>query len=277
VADGREAKVEAIETLSLLLHGGFTLNLNNVLYVPSLRRNLISVASLEDDGYKCLFGNNQCTIKFDDVIIGLAPRWGMLYMLSLNDFCVMNVCDVTNKWRRILTSDNETSSKLWHYRLGHISRGGMEHVNKEEILTPLDFSDLGHCIECIKGKYVKHIKKTGVTHSSGVLEIIHTDICGPFNVKSIDGFNLFITFTDDFSRYGYIYPIREWSEALDKFKIFKAEVENQHNVKIKVVRSERGGGYYGRRTPYGQIPGPFAKVLEENDIVAQYSLPYEPQ
>jgi hypothetical protein len=85
----------------------------------------------------------------------------------------------------------------------------MEHVNKEEILTPLDFSDLGHCIECIKGKYVKHIKKTGVTHSSGVLEIIHTDICGPFNVKSIDGFNLFITFTDDFSRYGYIYPIRE--------------------------------------------------------------------
>jgi hypothetical protein len=97
VADGREAKVEAIETLSLLLHGGFTLNLNNVLYVPSLRRNLISVASLEDDGYECLFGNNKCTIKFDDVIIGLAPWRDMLYMLSLNDFFVMNVCDVTNK------------------------------------------------------------------------------------------------------------------------------------------------------------------------------------
>jgi hypothetical protein len=80
VADGREAKVEAIGTLPLLLHGGFTLNLNNVLYVPLLRRNLISVASLEDDGYECLFRNNKCIIKFDDVIVGLAPQRGMLYM-----------------------------------------------------------------------------------------------------------------------------------------------------------------------------------------------------
>jgi hypothetical protein len=209
VADVCEVKVEAVGTLPLLLHGGSTLYLNNVLYVPSLRRNLISVASLEDDGYECLFRNNKCTIKFDDVIIGLAPCRGMLYMLSLNDFPVMNVCDVTNKRRRITTSDNETSSKLWHCRLGHISRGRMERLIKEEILAPLDFSDLGHYIECIKGKYVKHIKRTGATRSSGVLEIIHTDICGPFNVKSVDEFNSFITFTDDFSRYGYIYPIHE--------------------------------------------------------------------
>jgi hypothetical protein len=97
VADGHKTKVEAVGTLPLLLHGGFTLYLNNVLYVPSSRRNLISVASLEDDGYECLFGNIKCTIKFDDVIIGLAPWRDMLYMLSLNDFFVMNVCDVTNK------------------------------------------------------------------------------------------------------------------------------------------------------------------------------------
>jgi hypothetical protein len=85
----------------------------------------------------------------------------------------------------------------------------MERLIKEEILAPLNFSDLGHCIECIKGKYVKHIKKTEATRSSGVIEIIHSDICGPFNVKYVDGFNSFITFTDDFSHYGYIYPIRE--------------------------------------------------------------------
>jgi hypothetical protein len=127
----------------------------------------------------------------------------------------------------------------------------MERFIKEEILAPLDFSDLGHCIECIKGKYVKHIKRTGVTRSSGVLEIIHTDIWGPFNVKFVDEFNSFITFMDDFSRYGYIYPIHERSEALNKFKIFKAAVENQHNVKIKVVRSDRGVEYYERHTPYG--------------------------
>ena len=64
---------------------------------------------------------------------------------------------------------------------------------------------------------------------------------------------------------------------MDKFKIFKAEVENQHNLKIKVVRSDRGGEYYGRHTPYGQVLGPFARFLQENDIVAQYSTPSEPQ
>jgi hypothetical protein len=125
VANGREAKVEAVRTLPLLLHGDFTLNLNNILYVSLLRRNLISVASLEDEGYECLFRNNKCTIKFNDAIIDLAPRRGMLYMLSLNNFPVMNVCDTTKKRKRILTSDNETSSKLWHCRLGHISRGRM--------------------------------------------------------------------------------------------------------------------------------------------------------
>ena len=103
------------------------------------------------------------------------------------------------------------------------------------------------------------------------------DICGPFPVKSVDGFDSFITFTDDLSRYGYIYPIKDRSEALDKFKIFKAEVENQHDLKIKIVSSDRGGEYYGRHTPYGQIPGPFARFLQENGIVAQYSTPGEPQ
>ena len=57
----------------------------------------------------------------------------------------------------------------------------------------------------------------------------------------MDGYDSSITFTDDYSRYGYIYPIKERSEALDKFKIFKTKVENQHNLKIKIVRSDRGG------------------------------------
>jgi hypothetical protein len=61
----------------------------------------------------------------------------------------------------------------------------------------------------------------------------------------VDGYDSFITFTDDYSRYGYIYPIKEISESLNKFKLLKAEVEDQHNLKIKIVRSDRGGEYYG--------------------------------
>jgi transposase InsO family protein len=64
---------------------------------------------------------------------------------------------------------------------------------------------------------------------------------------------------------------------LSKFKIFKAEVENQHNIKIKLVRSDRGREYYGRRTPYDHVLGPFARFLQENGIVVQYSMSGDPQ
>jgi hypothetical protein len=80
---------------------------------------------------------------------------------------------------------------------------------KDDILIPLDFSNTDYCIDCIKVKYAKQVKKSEVKRSAGVLEIIHTDICGSFPVKFVDGFDSFITFTDDFSRYGYIYPIKK--------------------------------------------------------------------
>jgi len=80
-------------------------------------------------------------------------------------------------------------------------------------------------------------------------------------MKSVDGYDSFITFTDDYSHFGYIYPIKERAEALDKFKIFNVEVENHHNLNIKIVISDRGAEYYGRRTPYDQVPRPFAKFL----------------
>jgi hypothetical protein len=130
--------------------------------------------------------------------------------------------NVSSKRKRC---DDTTSTKLWHYRLGHISRRRIEKLIKDNILIPLDFSNSDYCIDCIKGKYAKQVKKSEVKWSAGILEIVHTDICDLFPIKSVDGFDSFITFTGDFSRYGYIYPIKEWSEALDKFKIFKTEVE----------------------------------------------------
>ena len=186
-------------------------------------------------------------------------------MLSLREN-VNSVCDVkekvssSNNANRKQKRAHDALSKLWHCRLGHISRGRIERLVKNDILPSLELSDLAQYRECIKGKYVKKVKKD-VKRSAGILQIIHTDICGPFPVKHVDGYDSFLTFTDDYSRYGYIYPIKERTEALDKFKIFKAEVENQHNLNIKIVRSDRGGEYYGWHTPYGQVPGPFAKFL----------------
>ncbi|RVW68066.1 Retrovirus-related Pol polyprotein from transposon TNT 1-94 [Vitis vinifera] len=87
----------------------------------------------------------------------------------------------------------------------------------------------------------------------------------------------FITFIDDYSRYDYLYLIHEKSQSLDVFKNFKAEVENQLSKKIKAVRSDRGGEYYGRYDGSGeQRLGPFAKYLMECGIVSQYTMPGTP-
>ncbi|XP_073132852.1 uncharacterized protein [Henckelia pumila] len=83
--------------------------------------------------------------------------------------------------------------------------------------------------------------------------------------------------SDDFSRYGFIYLIHEKAQSLDVFKNYKAEVENQLGLKIKTVRSDRGGEYYGRYDGSGeQRPGPFAKFLEECGIIPQYTIPGSP-
>ncbi|RVW30939.1 Retrovirus-related Pol polyprotein from transposon TNT 1-94 [Vitis vinifera] len=81
---------------------------------------------------------------------------------------------------------------------------------------------------------------------------------------------------DDFSRYMYLYILHNKNEALDAFKVFKAEVEKQYGKQIKIVRSDRGGEYYGRYLEDGQSPGPFAKFLQEHGIIAQYTMPGSP-
>lgn len=59
--------------------------------------------------------------------------------------------------------------------------------------------------------------------------------------------------------YGYIYPIKEPTKTLYKFNIFKSKVENQHNLKIEIVRLDHGGEYYGKHNLYGQVPRLFAR------------------
>ncbi|GAV90866.1 LOW QUALITY PROTEIN: rve domain-containing protein/SWIM domain-containing protein, partial [Cephalotus follicularis] len=83
------------------------------------------------------------------------------------------------------------------------------------------------------------LKKTAI-RSTDVLEVIHTDISGPYSATLCRNF-YFLMFIDDYSRYGYLFLIKEKSQALEKFKIFQTEVEKQLGKVIKVVRSDRGG------------------------------------
>ena len=76
-----------------------------------------------------------------------------------------------------------------------------------------------------------------------LLGLIHNDVCGPFNSTARGGFQYFITFTDDFSRYGYVYLMKHKYESFEKFKVFKNEVQNQLGKNIKTLRSDQCGEY----------------------------------
>ena len=92
------------------------------------------------------------------------------------------------------------------------------------------------------------------------LELVHTDVCGPMSTKAKGGYEYFITFIDDYSRYGYMYLMRRKSETFEKFKEFRADVENQLGKRIKAIRSDRGGEY---------LLGDFKDYLTQNGIVSK--------
>ena len=114
-------------------------------------------------------------------------------------------------------------------------------------------------------KQKTHTKK-GATRSTQLLEIVHTDICGPFYVNSFNKERYFITFIDDFSCCGYVYLLHEKSQVVNVLEIYINEVERQLDRKVKIVRSDRVGEYYGKYDESGEHPGPFAKFLEKWSI-----------
>ena len=67
------------------------------------------------------------------------------------------------------------------------------------------------------------------------LELIHSDVCGPMNVKVRGGYEYFVIFIDDYSRYGYVYLVQHKSDTFEKFKEYRAEVENQLGKMIKTL------------------------------------------
>ncbi len=95
-------------------------------------------------------------------------------------------------------------------------------------------------MDCIKRKQTKHNKKEA-TRSSKLLEIIHSDICRPFDTLFFGWEKYFITFIDNFSCYGHIYLPNEKSQSMNALEVYINEIERQLDRKVKIVRSNRSG------------------------------------
>ena len=138
---------------------------------------------------------------------------------------------------------------------------------KSGILNSLAFEPIPICESCLEGKMIKRPFKAKGYRPTKPLELVHTDVCGPMRVQDRGGYEYFVTFTDDYSRYGFVYLMRQKSETFDKFREYKAEAEKQLGVHIKQLRSGRGGEY---------LSGEFKFYLTQEGIVSQLSAPGTP-
>jgi hypothetical protein len=93
------------------------------------------------------------------------------------------------------------------------------------------------------GKMTKTPFSGIMKRATDLLEIIHTDVCGPMSILMRGGYRYFLTFTDDLSRYGYVYLMKYKYEMFKNFKEFQNIVENHRNRKIKFLRSDCGCEY----------------------------------
>ncbi|KAL0411257.1 UNVERIFIED_CONTAM: Retrovirus-related Pol polyprotein from transposon RE2 [Sesamum latifolium] len=164
--------------------------------------------------------------------------------------------------------DNHENAQLWHARLGHISKDRIRRLVDTKSLEIEDLDYLPICESCLKGKMTKKPFVGQRALANGLLNLIHTDVCGPLNTPAKGGYSYFITVTNDHSRYGYVYLIRYKSEAFGRFKEYRLGVENQTDSKIKALRSNGGREY---------LSGEFIDYLKENRILSQWTPPGTPQ
>jgi transposase InsO family protein len=127
----------------------------------------------------------------------------------------------------------------WHRRLAHINYKALPYICKAVTGLPeLKGDHEGVCNGCAQGKNIKNPFPKRDSKAEGVLELIHSDVCGPMPSSSISGYVYYVSFIDDYSRKDL-----DIFEVFSKFKEFKALIENLSVRKIKILRSDNGGEY----------------------------------
>jgi hypothetical protein len=148
----------------------------------------------------------------------------------------------------VSSDSNRQTCELWHRRMAHLHHGALGGLR--EVVTGVpqistEYHDV--CRGCALGKFTKASFPSSDTRSAGILDLVHTDVCGPMTQKSLSGCKYYLTFTDDYSRKTWIYFLKAESEVFKRFQEFRALVENQSGKRIKVLRSDNGGEYSSRQ------------------------------
>ncbi|GJW04867.1 retrotransposon protein, putative, ty1-copia subclass [Tanacetum coccineum] len=239
VGNGQHEAVEAISVFHLCLPSGLEIVLNNCHYAPFITRGVISVSRLYKDSFVNCFVNNTIQVSRNNMVYFSAiPKDGIFKIDLSNSYANDgSIYTVSNK-RAKLDLD---SALLWHYHLGHISKKRIEKLQHDGLLNSTDFRAFEKCVSCMSGKMARKPYTHQVERAKDLLGLIHTDVCGLIKIMSTQGASYFVTFTDDFSRYGYVYLLK-----------------HKHEV-LKFQRSE------------------FLDHLRDHGIIAHHTPPYTPQ
>lgn len=235
----------------------FNITVENVLCVPELSTNLLSVSQLTKQGNKVHFTGKGCEIlNKNDTLVATASLVNGVYKLNTSTCLVAAVAE---------------SAEVWHRRLGHVNSYNMNKM--QDAVEGLKFTEKAHinksnCIVCCEGKQSRLPFANEGNRSTELLEVIHSDICGPMENVSLGGSRYFLIFVDDHSRMTYVYFLKSKNEAFQYFKEYKARVENATSNKIKILRSDNGREFCNRD---------FNSYLKKAGILHQKSNPYTPE
>jgi hypothetical protein len=222
------------------------ITLPSVLHILGLARNLIFVSKMDDAGVKAMFEKETCRMVRGEMMLLMGVHIGTLYKLlgsSIIDGCnISGFLEIGAKEGKTLVVSREKTI-LWHQILEHIGEKGLRVLPDKDMFEGVsDYSLYLHlCEHCLYGKQNPASFSFGATRARGILQFLHTDVFGLVTIPSLVKSMYYVSFIYDFSRNTWIYFLRKKSKVFDKFKEFKALVENQTKKKIKVLRMDNGG------------------------------------
>ena len=275
MGNSSSAEIKGKGKILLKLTSGKTLALKNTLYVPSLRRNLVSGALLNKAGLRLVFEADKVVMSRNGEFVGKGYLCGGLFILNTEPISAFNSVASTSVSAGVSEINKMSTSAyiaesidVWHGRLGHVNVNSIKKLRNLSLIPSLTSKEFEKCPSCVEAKFVKKPSRTVKTRETSLLELIHTDLAVFRNTVSRGGKHYYITFIDDYSRYARVYLLRNKDEAEQSFINFKFEVENQLDRKIKRIRSDRGGEY-GSNT--------LIDFCEKNGIIHETTPPYSPQ
>ena len=245
----------------------FATSMTGVLYVPQLSCNLFSVSAAALKGNVVQFGHPKCWIRDKNgKLVGKGQLVDKMYHLHCK------IIPAPKAEQTSVASNQGNKADLWHQRLGHINEDHLKRIAKKKLVKGMDYPidvEMNFCEGCIEGKmHRKTHRSVGEFRSTKIMQLVHSDVCGPMQTKSIGGSRYFVTFIDDFSHYTEVYFMKRKSEVLSKFKEFEAQATNWSGCQIKTLRTDGGGEYTSDE---------FQQYMKLKGIHHDVSMPYTPQ